>query len=93
LNVGCIPSKALFGFFAKYHDTKESYGVHGISVSDVAIDVDAMVDRKDKIVNQLTSGITGLFKANGVTSFEGFGKVLANKKSRANSSRWNRYSN
>ncbi|AWY01266.1 dihydrolipoyl dehydrogenase [Marinomonas primoryensis] len=80
LNVGCIPSKALLDSSQKYHDTKESYGVHGISVSDVAIDVDAMVDRKDKIVNQLTSGITGLFKANGVTSFEGFGKVLANKK-------------
>tara|TARA_R110000764_G_C11020506_1_gene384110 strand:+ start:251 stop:1702 length:1452 start_codon:yes stop_codon:yes gene_type:complete len=80
LNVGCIPSKALLDSSQKYHDTKESYGVHGISVSDVAMDVDAMVDRKDKIVNQLTSGITGLFKANGVTSFEGFGKVLANKK-------------
>ncbi|MDE8602440.1 dihydrolipoyl dehydrogenase [Marinomonas sp. RSW2] len=80
LNVGCIPSKALLDSSQKYHDAKESYGVHGISVSDVAMDVDAMVDRKDKIVNQLTSGITGLFKANGVTSFEGFGKVLANKK-------------
>ncbi|WP_392384472.1 dihydrolipoyl dehydrogenase [Marinomonas primoryensis] len=80
LNVGCIPSKALLDSSQKYHDTKESNSVHGISVSDIAIDVDAMIDRKDKIVNQLTSGITGLFKANGVTSFEGFGKVLANKK-------------
>ncbi|MCB5162177.1 dihydrolipoyl dehydrogenase [Marinomonas algarum] len=80
LNVGCIPSKALLDSSHKYHDAKESYGVHGISVGDVAMDVNAMVNRKDKIVDQLTSGITGLFKANGVTSFEGFGKVLANKK-------------
>jgi len=80
LNVGCIPSKALLDSSQKYHDAKESYGVHGISVSDVAMNVDTMVDRKDKIVDQLTGGITGLFKANGVTSFEGFGKVLANKK-------------
>lgn len=80
LNVGCIPSKALLDSSLKYHETKESYGVHGISVSDVAMNVDTMVDRKDKIVDQLTGGIAGLFKANGVTSLEGFGKVLANKK-------------
>lgn len=80
LNVGCIPSKALLDSSHKYHDAKEAYGVHGISVSDVSMDVNAMVDRKDKIVDQLTSGITGLFKANGVTSFEGMGKVLAGKK-------------
>lgn len=80
LNVGCIPSKALLDSSHKYHDAKEAYGVHGISVGKVAMDVNAMVDRKDKIVDQLTSGITGLFKANGVTSFEGMGKLLSNKK-------------
>jgi len=80
LNVGCIPSKALLDSSQKYHDAKEAYGVHGISVSKVAMDVGTMVDRKDKIVDQLTSGITGLFKANGVTNFEGMGKVLAGKK-------------
>ncbi|MBU2238686.1 MAG: dihydrolipoyl dehydrogenase, partial [Gammaproteobacteria bacterium] len=80
LNVGCIPSKALLDSSQKYHDAKDAFGVHGISMKDVAMNVDTMVDRKDKIVDQLTSGITGLFKANGVTSFEGFGKVLANKK-------------
>ncbi|TDO99705.1 dihydrolipoyl dehydrogenase [Marinomonas balearica] len=80
LNVGCIPSKALLDSSHKYHDAKEEYGVHGISVGDVAMDVDAMINRKDKIVDQLTGGIAGLFKANGVTSFEGFGKLLANKK-------------
>ena len=80
LNVGCIPSKALLDSSHKYHDAKASYGVHGISVGDVAMDVNTMVDRKDKIVDQLTSGIAGLFKSNGVTSLEGFGKVLANKK-------------
>jgi dihydrolipoamide dehydrogenase len=80
LNVGCIPSKALLDSSQKYHDAKDTFSVHGISMNDVAMNVDVMVDRKDKIVDQLTGGITGLFKANGVTSFEGFGKVLANKK-------------
>ena len=44
------------------------------------MDVKKMVGRKDKIVNQLTGGIAMLFKANGVTSFEGTGKLLAGKK-------------
>ncbi|NVK75014.1 dihydrolipoyl dehydrogenase [Marinomonas sp. CT5] len=80
LNVGCIPSKALLDSSQKYHEAKDAFGAHGISMNDVAMNVDTMVDRKDKIVDQLTGGISGLFKANGVTSFEGFGKVLANKK-------------
>jgi dihydrolipoamide dehydrogenase len=39
-----------------------------------------MIGRKDKIVDQLTGGIAGLFKANGVTSVQGSGKLLAGKK-------------
>ncbi|SBS33227.1 Dihydrolipoyl dehydrogenase [Marinomonas aquimarina] len=80
LNVGCIPSKALLDSSHKYHDAKEEFSVHGIGIDGVSMDVNAMIDRKDKIVNQLTGGIAGLFKANGVTSFEGFGKLLSNKK-------------
>lgn len=44
------------------------------------MDVKKMVARKDKIVTQLTGGIAMLFKANGVTPFEGTGKLLAGKK-------------
>ena len=40
--------------------------MHGIGVKDVAIDVPAMIGRKDAIVKQLTGGIGALFKANGV---------------------------
>lgn len=80
LNVGCIPSKALLDSSHKYHDAKEEFKVHGIGINEVSMDVDAMIDRKDKIVDQLTGGISGLFKANGVTSYEGFGKLLSNKK-------------
>lgn len=39
-----------------------------------------MVARKANIVKNLTGGIATLFKANGVTSFEGHGKLLANKQ-------------
>ncbi len=80
LNVGCIPSKALLDSSHKYAEAKHDFDIHGISAKDIAIDVPAMIKRKEGIVNQLTTGIGGLFKANGVTVIEGFGKLLAGKK-------------
>jgi len=35
-----------------------------------------MMDRKKKIVSQLTSGISGLFKANKVTQVLGHAKII-----------------
>src|SRR5690554_4716106 len=80
LNVGCIPSKALLDSAWKYHEAKEGFAVHGIGVKDVTMDVPAMIARKSTIVKNLTGGIAGLFKANGVTTIEGHGKLLANKQ-------------
>ena len=80
LNVGCIPSKALLDSSHKYHEAKEDLTVHGISSQGVTIDVGAMLERKNKIISQLTGGIAGLFKANGVTPLYGTGKLLAGKK-------------
>ncbi len=80
LNVGCIPSKALLDSSYKYHETKTDLASHGINTGDVALDVDAMINRKGKIVKQLTDGIAGLFKSNGVTSLFGSGKLLAGRQ-------------
>jgi dihydrolipoamide dehydrogenase len=80
LNVGCIPSKALLDSSYKYHEAKAGLGVHGISVEGANLDVPAMIARKQKIVDQLTGGISGLFKANGVSPLLGSGKVLAGHK-------------
>ena len=77
LNVGCIPSKALLDSSYKYQEAAEHLAVHGISVGKAGIDVSAMVARKEKIVDQLTAGIAGLFKSNGVTAILGSAKVLA----------------
>lgn len=80
LNVGCIPSKALLDSSHKYHEAKEELSSHGIKASNVAIDVKAMIGRKGKIVKQLTDGIAGLFKSNGVTALFGSGKLLAGRQ-------------
>ncbi|WP_298633774.1 dihydrolipoyl dehydrogenase [uncultured Umboniibacter sp.] len=80
LNVGCIPSKALLDSSWKYHEAKDSLDVHGISTSDVQIDIEAMIGRKRQIVKNLTGGVAALFKANGVDALAGKGKLLANKQ-------------
>ena len=80
LNVGCIPSKALLDSTHKYEEAKDHFDVHGITVKDINIDVTAMQSRKEQIVKGLTTGVAGLFKANGVTPLEGVGKLLAGKK-------------
>lgn len=77
LNVGCIPSKALLDSSHKFMEARDHFSVHGISLKSLEIDVPAMLSRKDKIVEQLTGGISGLFKHNGVTPISGVGKVLA----------------
>ncbi len=80
LNVGCIPSKALLDSSHKYYEAQKHFKQHGISVGTVDIDVPAMLARKQKIVNKLTTGVNGLFKANGVTLLQGSAIVLAGKQ-------------
>ncbi|MBI42170.1 dihydrolipoyl dehydrogenase [uncultured Marinobacter sp.] len=80
LNVGCIPSKALLEISHKYEEASHDYEMQGILVKDVQIDVAKMMERKAGIVKQLTGGIASLFKANGVTSIHGHGKLLAGRK-------------
>lgn len=80
LNVGCIPSKALLDSTHKYHLAHDTFKNHGITVGKMDVDVPAMIARKDKIVKQMSGGITGLFQANKVTSLFGSGKLLAGRK-------------
>ena len=62
------------------YEAEHNFAVHGISVKKADIDIPAMLARKDQIVSQLTGGITGLFKHNGVTPISGVGKVLVGAK-------------
>jgi dihydrolipoamide dehydrogenase len=80
LNVGCIPSKALLETTHKMHEAQHGFAAQGIVADNVRMDTKQMVARKDQIVKNLTGGIAGLFKANGVTLLQGTGKLLANKQ-------------
>lgn len=80
LNVGCIPSKALLDSSHKYLDATRYFKLHGISFQSIAMDVPTMIGRKNKVVAQLTGGVAGLFKANGVTVAQGTGRLLAGRR-------------
>lgn len=80
LNIGCIPSKALLDSSEMYEATMHKLSRHGIKVGSVALDLDTMLKRKDKVVGELTGGVGFLFKKYGVTPIFGAGKLLKGNK-------------
>ena len=66
LNEGCIPSKALL-YSAKIYDGAAHGEKYGVSVKDIKLDHNFVVERKNKVVNTLVSGIKSKLKKNKVT--------------------------
>ncbi len=75
LRVGCIPSKALLESSYKYIEVQKLLKEHGVKVSSVELDLVSMLERKNKIVQELTSGVDYLFKKNDITRYKGLGKI------------------
>lgn len=73
LNVGCIPSKALLDSSEHYHNAKDNFEQHGISLENLKIDLSKMIERKRAVVEQTTKGIDFLMDKNKVTVFHGLG--------------------
>ena len=71
LNIGCIPSKALLNSSEKYIEFKTHAEEHGIKAGKVDLDLSKLMQRKNKIVKQLTTGIGFLFKKNKITHING----------------------
>lgn len=72
-NVGCIPSKALLQSSEHFDHANHHFADHGISATNVKIDITKMLGRKDTVVKQNNDGILYLFKKNKVTFFHGRG--------------------
>ncbi|MDM1098185.1 dihydrolipoyl dehydrogenase [Myroides odoratimimus] len=73
LNVGCIPSKALL---ASSHHMEEiaHFADHGIEITgEVKFDLSKMIERKQAVVDQTSSGVKYLMDKNKITVFEGVG--------------------
>ena len=77
LNVGCIPSKALLDSSEHYHFAKTEMALHGVKASSISLDLKTMLNRKNKIVQDLTGGIQYLLKKNKIDRYEGVGTFVS----------------
>jgi dihydrolipoamide dehydrogenase len=76
LNYACIPAKAVLrsaDLLSEIRDAEE----FGLKVSGVEVDYAAVQARREKVVSTLTSGVSGLFKKNGIDVIEGDAAVGA----------------
>ncbi|OSZ67950.1 dihydrolipoyl dehydrogenase [Hydrogenophaga sp. IBVHS2] len=75
-NVGCIPSKALLQSSEHFEHANKHFADHGITATNVKIDIAKMIGRKDTVVKQNNDGILYLFKKNKVSFFHGRGSFV-----------------
>ena len=80
LNVGCIPSKALLEASHKFVDARDNFTDIGIKIQKIEADVPAIVSKKDQVVANLTKGVAGLLKGNGVATYDGAAKLHAGRR-------------
>ncbi|KGJ49241.1 MULTISPECIES: dihydrolipoyl dehydrogenase [Paraclostridium] len=84
LNVGCIPTKALLASSSLISSIKEAkdFGIH--INGEVESNFDDIMNRKNKVVSQLISGIEFLFEKRGIKLVNGFGKLVDTNKIEVN---------
>ncbi len=74
LNWGCIPTKTLIHTAHLYHKLQHA-DRFGLDVSDLGVNLKALVKRKNEVVKSNKAGIRNLFKANGIQLIQGNAKV------------------
>ena len=87
LNIGCIPSKALLNSSEKFIEFKNHAEEHGIKTGKVDLDLSKLMQRKNKIVKQLTAGIGFLFKKNKITHLNGTASFIDKQNIKVKSSK------
>ena len=70
LNIGCIPSKNLLNLSENYIKAKNFPNI-GIEVGQLRLNLDKIMESKNKAVDNLTKGVEFLFKKNKVTYYKG----------------------
>ncbi|HOZ24086.1 MAG TPA: FAD-dependent oxidoreductase, partial [Thermomonas sp.] len=76
LNVGCIPSKALL-HAAEVIDQAAHARDYGVDFGTPTINIDALRSYKEKVVGQLTKGLSGMAKQRKVRVVQGTAKFLS----------------
>ena len=77
LRVGCIPTKAWVQSAHAYHDARQTFAKLGVQVGEPTLDFGTVASWKDGVVDQMTGGVAGLFKANGVEWVKGNGSFTS----------------
>jgi len=76
LNWGCIPSKAMIASVERLQHVKHADKLGVKVLGEATMDFDAMMARKDKIVQTQRGGVGMLFKKNGIKHVEGFASFI-----------------
>lgn len=79
LNRGCIPTKALLASSHLFEKIKNSQKF-GINVENVSFDLNAIVERKNKVVETMRTSLEGLLKRRNVTVLKEYAKILSPRK-------------
>ena len=74
LNEGCIPTKTLLNSSKMYRHATES-AAFGVTVTGATYDHAKVIDRKNKVVKTLVSGVGATMSANKVTVIQGDAKI------------------
>jgi dihydrolipoamide dehydrogenase len=74
LRVGCIPTKAWVQTATYLKEAEETFAKAGVKVGEPQLDFAAANEWKTAVVKQMTQGVAGLFKANGVEWVKGTGR-------------------
>ncbi|HEX6788517.1 MAG TPA: dihydrolipoyl dehydrogenase [Gaiellaceae bacterium] len=74
LRVGCIPTKAWVQTAFALKEAAESFAKFGVNVGSAQLDFGQSNAWKAGVVQQMTSGVASLFKANGVEWVKGTGR-------------------
>jgi dihydrolipoamide dehydrogenase len=80
LNIGCIPSKALLHASELFEEAGHTFGKMGIGVSELKLDLRAMMAFKDQGVEGNVRGVDFLFKKNKIDTFFGSGRIVGPSK-------------
>ncbi|MGN6250960.1 MAG: dihydrolipoyl dehydrogenase [Marmoricola sp.] len=76
LHVGCIPTTALL-HAAEVADATRDAAAFGVRATLEGVDMAGVNGYKDKVVQRLYKGLTGLVKGRGITVVEGTGRLVA----------------
>lgn len=74
LNYACIPAKAVLRVADVLQEIREADDF-GISAGNPEVDFKAVMARRDKVVQTLTGGVSGLFKKNSIEMLQGTGAL------------------